>query len=209
MNNEHVNILKSGVEEFNAWRCENPQICPNLSGAVLSYADLRYANLSGAVLSYAVLRGADLHDADLRYADLSNADLSYAVLRGADLHDADLSYANLSGAVLRGAENIPALAAAQLAILSDGEIFGYKKLANGSVAKLRIPADAQRSNATGRKCRCDFADVLEGEGHSQHDPDFYYRVGERVQCHEWDPDRWSECGGGIHFFLTREEAEAY
>jgi hypothetical protein len=24
-----------------------------------------------------------------------------------------------------------------------------------------------------------------------------------------NPDRWQECAGGIHFFITREEAEAY
>ena len=25
----------------------------------------------------------------------------------------------------------------------------------------------------------------------------------------WEEDRWIECGGGIHHFLTRTEAEAY
>ena len=26
---------------------------------------------------------------------------------------------------------------------------------------------------------------------------------------KWDEDRWNECANGIHFFITREEAEAY
>jgi len=30
-----------------------------------------------------------------------------------------------------------------------------------------------------------------------------------VRCDKWDDDRWNECSGGIHFFLTRAEAEAY
>jgi hypothetical protein len=61
-----------------------------------SGADLRDADLSGAVLSDADLSGADLRDADLSGAVLRGADL-----RGADLRDADLSGADLRGAVLR------------------------------------------------------------------------------------------------------------
>ncbi len=52
----------------------------NLSGTVLSEADLRGANLSKAYLFE-----ADLSKADLRGADLSEADLSEADLTGADL----------------------------------------------------------------------------------------------------------------------------
>lgn len=48
------------------------------------------------------------------------------------------------------------------------------------------------------------------EGYSQHDKGkTVYRVDEIVHCDKWDEDRWNECSGGIHFFLTREEAEAW
>jgi hypothetical protein len=30
-----------------------------------------------------------------------------------------------------------------------------------------------------------------------------------VRCDTWNEDRWTECGGGIHFYLTREEAAAH
>jgi hypothetical protein len=30
-----------------------------------------------------------------------------------------------------------------------------------------------------------------------------------VRCDKWNEDRWIECGGGIHFFLTRIEAERH
>ena len=134
-------------------------------------------------------------------------------LRGADLRGADLSGADLSEADLRGVKEIPALAAAQTNITPEGQIVGWKKCQVGVIVKLSIPAEARRSNATGRKCRAEFADVTEvfgGElGISSHDEKTEYRVGQRVICDKWCDDRWQECAGGIHFFLTREEAEAY
>jgi hypothetical protein len=30
-----------------------------------------------------------------------------------------------------------------------------------------------------------------------------------VVCDVWGEGRWVECAGGIHFFITRAEAEAY
>ena len=69
-NEEHLKILKQGVEQWNKWRLENA-IRPDLSGANLSGADLIDANLSGAYLS-----GADLSDANLSGADLSGANLT-------------------------------------------------------------------------------------------------------------------------------------
>jgi len=46
-------------------------------------------------------------------------------------------------------------------------------------------------------------------GISKHDRRTEYRVGKIVRCDKWNEDRWVECGGGIHFFLTRIEAENY
>ena len=157
---------------------------------------------------WAIKSGVNLSGADLSEANLSGADL-----RGADLSGADLSEANLSEADLRGVKEIPALAAAQTNITPEGQIVGWKKCQVGVIVKLSIPAEARRSNATGRKCRAEFADVTEvfgGElGISSHDEKTEYRVGQRVICDKWCDDRWQECAGGIHFFLTREEAEAY
>ena len=196
---------------------------PNLYGADLSGADLyganlyganlRGADLSGANLYGADLRGADLRGADLRGANLSGADLRGADLRGAYLRDADLSGARLSGAYLRGAKDIPAFANAQTVIVPEGQIVGWKKCRDNVIVKLIIPAEARRSNATGRKCRAEYADVAEvigaEAGISRHDGMTEYRVGQRVTCDKWCEDRWEECAGGIHFFITRDEAEAY
>jgi hypothetical protein len=166
--------------------------------------DFRDAYLYGADLRGADLRGANLYGADLRGADLRDANLRDADLRGADLRDA-----NLYGANLRGA-NLPDLVVAQLSILPEGDLIGYKKLSGDVICRIKIPADAKRSNATGRKCRAEYAIVLEGEGFSKHDNKFKYVVGETVRPRKaWCEDRWQECDSGIHFFLTKIEAENY
>ncbi len=36
-----------------------------------------------------------------------------------------------------------------------------------------------------------------------------YRKGKTVEPDGWDEDRWDVCSHGIHFFLTRIEAENY
>jgi hypothetical protein len=181
----------------------------NLSGANLSGADLYGANLSGANLY-----GANLSRADLSGANLSRADLSGANLSRANLYGADLSMANLSGADLYGANlsraDLEKLYATRT-ILPEGDIIGYKKLSNGTIAKLLIPADAKRvGGMTGRKCRAEFAKVLKGRGSSSRDPAFLYKAGETVRpTSDFDPCVMDECRSGIHFFITRAEAEEY
>ena len=79
--------------------------------------------------------------------------------------------------------------------------------------RVLIPAKAKRSSATGRKCRAEFVKVLEvvgaKEGVSSHDVKVVYKKGATVKAHKWGADRFEECAGGIHFFLTRIEAENY
>ena len=205
----------------------------NLSGAELRYADLRYADLSDANLIGADLRGVDLHradlsDANLRYADLRYASLCHTNLKGADLRDADLSDANLIGADLHRAYDVQ-LSIAKTSILPDeGDIIGWKKAwtddtmpPKSVIVKLLIPADAQRSNATGRKCRASKARVLDLQdkqgnslpsdttAYSGYDTDFTYKKGETIHVEDFDTNRWKECAPGIHFFITRIEAAEY
>ena len=180
--------------------------------------------LHDADLRYADLRGANLRDADLSAANLRSADLHGANLRDADLSDADLHGANLHGANLSG------LTVAQTSILPDeGDIIGWKKAyvddaiddATPVIVKLLIPADAQRSNCTGRKCRANTARVLDLQdkqgnslppdttAYSRYDTDFTYKKGETVHVEDFDTNRWNECAPGIHFFITRIEAVEY
>jgi hypothetical protein len=190
--------------------------------AVKSRANLTRANLAGAYLAGANLAGAYLADANLADANLAGAYLAGAYLADANLAGANLAGANLERAYLEGAYLARAnlegakgasLAIAQTRILPEGDIIGWKKLADGKVAKLKIPTDSKRSHAFGRKCRAEFAVVLEiskgKSGVSMRDSEFKYTVGDTVRCDKWDANWQEECSGGIHFFITEEEAKAY
>jgi len=216
-------ITQEDLAKHAAWLRDEPEgvrivtvVNADLRRANLRDANLRRANLIDANLIGANLIGADLSDANLIGADLRGADLRDANLRRANLIDADLRRANLRGANLIGAKCIPDNVSATTSIVPDGDLVVYKQLANDSIATLKIPKEAKRSNATGRKCRAEYAEVLaiqekEGgameSGVSWYDNSFVYRVGETVHPHEWCEDRWQECAGGIHFYLTRYEAE--
>ena len=101
---EQLKILKQGVEAWNKWREEKPNLIePYLRVAFLSGTDLSRANLSRANLGFADLSAANLIGADLSRANLSRANLSRANLIGANLGFADLSGADFSGANLGGA----------------------------------------------------------------------------------------------------------
>ena len=203
----------------------------NLSFANLRGANLRNANLSHANLGFANLRGADLRNANLIGVNLMDANLKNADIRNANLRGANLSFTNLIGASLIGANLMDAnLRTAvnmdktfwdnctefyPLQCPEEGAFIGWKK-AHNQIIKLEICADALRSSATSRKCRCSSAKVLAIENidgskygdviTSNYDPSFLYKVGEIVKVKNFDTNRWNECAPGIHFFLTREEA---
>jgi hypothetical protein len=197
---------------------ENNTIKETVEAAIKSYANLSYANLSYADLSSADLGSADLSSADLSYANLSSADLSYANLSYANLSYANLSSANLSSANLGYADLSYAVnadyAISVTRVCAEGDIVGWKKCRGDIIVKLLIPKDAKRNNSFGRKCRAEFADVIEIFGAekaiSKEDSNFIYEVGKRVTpTKPFDEDFTKECSTGIHFFITRLEAENY
>lgn len=104
-NENHVALLKQGVEVWNSWWQEHGKAFHELIGATrtdadLSEANLRGANLRGAFLSGANLRGAILSHANLQEAALAETNLQEANLEGAWLTGADLRRANLRRARL-------------------------------------------------------------------------------------------------------------
>ena len=173
--------------------CGSLKLC--VEAAVSARVSLAGANLGGANLGGANLRDANLWDANLWDANLGGANLRYANLWGAK--DADLAFA-------------------MTVIVPEGQIIGWKKLGNGAIAKLSIPAEARRSNASGRKCRAEYADVLEiigadsgmSSSNAPNELRIEYRAGIRVTPDKWDENRWNECSSGIHFYITRAEAAA-
>ena len=165
-----------------------------------------------------ILLNAGITEEDLRSAYLRSADLSGADLSGADLSSAYLRSANLSGADLRGTDlSEVRINESTFGIVSncpeEGSFIAYKKC-KGKVVKLLITEDAKRSSATTYKCRASKAKVLEIEGgldeiRSDYDSDFIYKVGEIVEVHDFDENRWNKCSSGIHFFMSKEMAKQY
>ena len=176
----------------------------NLEGANLMWANLEGANLKGANLMWANLEGANLNGANLMWANLNGASLEGANLNGANLNGANLMWANLNGANLEGAK-LPHFQICP----EEGDFIAWKKVSKG-VVKLLIPKEAKRtSSLVGRKCRAEFAVVLEGFGVSNHDLKTTYVPGAIVYPDKYDDDIRIECTNGIHFFMTKREAEEY
>jgi len=139
--------------------------------------------------------------------------LKEAVLAALKNNLVNLCSADLCGADLRGAKN-GEFAIAQTRILSDGDLIGWKKCKDSILVKLLIPSNAKRSHSFGRKCRAEFEKVLEifgaKEAVSLYDNSFIYRTGETVKPKEkFSLDWQDECASGIHFFITKIEAEKY
>jgi len=117
---KQLEILKQGVEVWNKWRKDNPDVEIDLSGADLKGSNLIRADFSKTVLNRQYsssingrvhsirttctnvnLSNADLSDANLSKADLSDADLSNADLRNTKLVESKLIETNLSKANLK------------------------------------------------------------------------------------------------------------
>lgn len=117
-----------------------------------------------------------------------------------------------------------------MACPAEGSFIAWKKVRSVATSdkgpfpylvKLLIPEDAQRTSSFSHKCRASKAIVLDiinpktmeperVDVCSIHDPSFEYRVGETVEPAEpFEPDRFVECGPGIHFFLNKYEALHY
>lgn len=139
---QHLAKLKEGVEAWDQWREENPDVKPDFSEAYLfqahlSGANLRGANLSRADLSYAHLFQADVSGADLFQAYLERADFCFPDGSWLDYGSANLSGLDLRGANLSGADFTRAwllLANLRRAQLGWANLEG----ANDSKASLRI-----------------------------------------------------------------------
>ena len=125
-----------------------------------------------------------------------------AVLRGAVLRGAVLTDADLRGTVLPHFQICP----------EEGGFYAWKKTTSG-VIKIYIPADAQRTNSlVSRKCRASHVEVISGEGCGGKSPTQggqVYTKGATIHAGKFDPDIRLECTNGVHFFMTKREAEEW
>lgn len=174
-----------------------------------------------------------------RGCDFTRCDMECIVFKDCSFYGCNFKKANLPPFFhprqMIDCKNIPYI---PMACPEEGEFIGYKiaadrqlldrlsilsKYENYSAANvlvtLKVPADAKRSSAGGRKCRCDKAIVIGLEdvfthgimpiAYSKYDGRFIYRIGDEINEPDFNENRWDECSEGIHFFINRKEALQY
>lgn len=220
-----LNAIKHGVH---LTRC-------GIQGLVLQDVDLSYSDFSGCYFLDCIFQDVYMnntnftdtrftnscfHNCNLRQCKFNKGAIRgsafiNSVLKWSDLEDTEIdNYTDFKSTSIEGAK-FPAHFQDRFQICPEGELIVYKKLLEG-ICKLKIPQEAARVNSiSSRKCRASEAIVLELPhgctiGHSQHNPKFIYEVGKKVVPEFGFSNDWRvTCAGGIHFFLTRKEAEMY
>jgi uncharacterized protein YjbI with pentapeptide repeats len=107
-NQSHLEMVNQGVEAWNKWREEHPEIEPDLSDVDFSNLKLNNANLSDtdlrrSNLKNADFRGANLVRADLRASNINQTSFNLAKLREANFSESYLRKSDLSEADLKRA----------------------------------------------------------------------------------------------------------
>ena len=219
------NKLEQGEKDFTNLILENMDLENfNLSDMDFSHSNFIGVNLSNVNFCSSQLVNVLLDDCDLQNSNLKNANLERASLRRANLTGVDISGARLYAAVLENAilddiifdDNTKNF---RIHCPEKGAFIAYKKGLNNLIVKLLIPSDARRVSSTMNCCRCDKAKVLEiknfegtkffDEAWSTVAENFCYKLGEWVYAENFNEDRWYDSTGGIHFWMTEEEAKAY
>lgn len=232
-------LLKEDLEQFLIERrkCENRKINLknttfenlDLTGMDLSNIDFEWSDFRNVRLSHVNFENSNLSNVFLENADLSNSNFKNCIMHGAnlrytnleniDLSGADIYCANLEEAKMDGIKTDENTKHYKMVCPETGAFLGWKTCFNTRLVRLLIPADARRTSSTMNTCRCDKAKVLSitdpeekekfDEAISYVDGEFIYRVGEMAYAKGFNPDRWRDSTGGIHFFMTKEEALSY
>ncbi len=201
-----------------------------LWGSNFKVADLSLAVMTGSELCDCTFESADLTGADLAFTDLDNAVFKNAILKYARVEHAVRSYwADFTGADVTGVEFSGCELDEEffegaigfhphMRCPEEGSFIAWKKCRDDRIVKLLIPETAKRTGASTYCCRASEARVLEiwdrdgepcAKAVSHADEDFIYRKGETVYPKKTFDDHLLEDGSGIHFFLTRTEAEQF
>lgn len=95
-NEEHLAILKQGVNVWNEWRKKNPEVIPNIGEVNLSNQNLSGINFDGAKLLGTNLNRTNLHNACFHKASLFGTSCVQANLQNSYFENADLKLVNFS-----------------------------------------------------------------------------------------------------------------
>ena len=194
----------------------------SLSSASFRHTTIKHCYFYNSNLSRARFGSADMDTVNLERCSLRNVNFDAARLQSVRFENCSLrnAYFEDSNMMREVTTNHPQL--------PQGELEGWKLLCGGTgehdcypvIARLRIPRDAQRVQpVVGYKCRASFViteELFYPEGikgspsvHASYDRTTVYRVGEWTVSDRYDDNPFVQCSHGIHFFLTRKEAEDY
>lgn len=140
-NGNHFSILEQGVEVWNKWRKDHPEIeRPNLNYARFLGADFQNANFSKTEFVDADLAGSNFSGANLERADFLNARLVGCEFYGATMkstifYEADLTSAKFDNSIIeRGIFTKADMEGASLInVTLHNPIFLYAKLRNAKL----------------------------------------------------------------------------
>ena len=200
----------------------------------LTYARLMGVNFTDADLTKACLVGANITAGLFYRTKMLDTKLGGSILTRSRIVDSVMTGSNWERALIDAVEleNTIDIPDYPMVCPASGGFTGWKQAMRDRreigrsiddfvIVELYIPEDAKRSSGISRKCRCSKAIVksiqsLDGKildinhVYSRYDPNFVYKVGQCVEPLEpFNEDRWQECASGIHFFISRKEAEDY
>ena len=218
----------------------------DFKGQNLSGADFRGANLEGACFIDAILVSTNFEGANLKNADFScanawsanfnetnckdavflSANLTEASFEGADLDGASFAQANLTEASLEDAQNIDLAEFDNTVGIypvcpTEGEFTGWTigedEEGNECLVEVFIPAWAQRSSGTTRRCRAEilFIESIERLRDNYYPfevslrfRDYILFENEFVQDNDYEVDRFKVSSTDLYFYISKEEALA-
>jgi len=107
--NDHIKILKQGVNVWNKWRIANPNVIPQLSridfGEIIgTQNDLGGINLSGAYIESSSLFSMNFENVNLEGAVLQNSNCYATSFKNVNFKSADLTLVNFTLASLDNAD---------------------------------------------------------------------------------------------------------
>ena len=205
----------------------------NFASCIMWNSKLNEASMAGACFYTAQLCDCDFTSADLRFCDLCYSNIDYTCFEKADLGWANFTYAKktfwanfgeadltdvdftdccLADNAVNGAKGlfIP------MACPEEGAFIAWKKCQDNRIVKLMVPENALRTGGDRFSCRASEVEILDIYSENNNcaeavsfEDDYTFRRGETIKDKQVFDSSLLHDGAGIHFFLSRAEAENY
>lgn len=196
----------------------------HLEEVVFSSCALQYS-----CFDYSIIQETNFINCSLREDTFANSKIIKSGFEGSNLVGVDFQKTEITKIAFNEDTAFFALQCPE-----EGSFIGFKKVWGENkefyILKLLIPEDAKRSSSTSRKCKASYVKTLKIEKYiysneelqlieevdevknwyTRYDnSEVVYKVNEFTYPNYFDENRWNECTGGIHFFITKEEAFNY